>query len=129
MHHSIYHDALIKASSERIFEAITQPDHLINWWPLAASGKPKEGVIYNFNFTDEYDWYGEVSAVEKNKEFEISMTQSDEDWDGTKFRFEIEQVENGVNLKFSHIGRKTINHYFRRTSTAGQFCFWDLKIT
>lgn len=116
MSYSIYHDLEIKGSIEKIFESITKPEHLINWWPLKCSGIPKENEEYNFYFTPEYDWYGKVVQLENNKSFHISMTSSDADWDPTTFGFDLMQKKEQVLVKFSHIGWPECNDHFRRSS-------------
>jgi uncharacterized protein YndB with AHSA1/START domain len=117
--HAIYHDLTISTSAENVFEAITQPDHLGNWWPKKCSGKPKIGEIYNFYFTPEYDWYGQVVKCVHNKAFHIKMTKSDPDWDLTSFGFDLEDVEDLVKVKFWHKGWPECNAHFRRSS----FCW------
>ena len=102
--HAIYHNLLIKASAIEVFDAISLPKHLNNWWPLQSSGEPKVGAKYNLNFTDEYDWYGEVSECEINRSFFIKMTDSNADWNPTTFGFTLEEQEGGIYLRFSHTG-------------------------
>lgn len=116
---SIYHNLLIKAESETLFAAITIPKHLNNWWPLRSSGEPKLGTIYNFNFTDAYNWYGEVVECEQNRSFFIKMTDADEDWNPTTFGFTLEEKENGTYLRFSHIGWPKDNDHLKHSS----FCW------
>ena len=90
MPHTIYHDFRIRASVRETFEAITEPKHLVNWWPLRCSGVPEVGNEYNFFFAPEYDWYGKVVQLENNRSFHIKMTVSDPDWDPTTFGFDLE---------------------------------------
>jgi len=35
---SIYHDLKIESSIERVYDAISNPEHLVNWWPLKCYG-------------------------------------------------------------------------------------------
>jgi uncharacterized protein YndB with AHSA1/START domain len=116
MTYSIHHDLLIKAPIHKIFEAITEPEHLINWWPLKCEGIPKENEDYNFFFASEYNWYGKVIKLEKNKSFYIKMTKSDADWDPTSFGFDLEQQKGDVLIKFWHVGWPECNAHFRRSS-------------
>lgn len=116
MSYSIYHDLEIKGPIEKVFESITQPEHLINWWPLRCSGGPKENETYNFYFTPEYDWYGKVVQLENNKSFHISMTRSDADWDPTTFGFDLNPSENKVLVRFFHVEWPECNDHFRRSS-------------
>ncbi|TPN83488.1 SRPBCC domain-containing protein [Aquimarina algicola] len=119
MSHSIYHDLLINTPIKEIYDAITEPKHLVNWWPLRCEGKPKEGEIYNFFFAPEYDWYGKVIKAEKEKSFHIKMIKSDADWDATSFGFELEQNDSNVLVNFWHVGWPECNAHYRRSS----FCW------
>lgn len=125
--HSIYHDFTIKASVDKVYDAITLPIHLNNWWPLKSSGIPEVGEIYNFNFTSEYDWFGKVITCVKNKSFQIEMTKSDENWNETRFGFELEQVDSTTKIKFTHINWKSCNSEFRQSSYCWAILLSGLK--
>jgi len=76
--HSIYHDLEIESSAEKAYNAVSQPQHLTNWWPLKCSGKPEVGEEYNFYFGPDYDWYAKVIKAEEGKSFHVKMTNSDD---------------------------------------------------
>ena len=113
---AIYHDLFIKVSMLTVFEAITEPNQLNNWWTFKCSGKPEVGAEYNFYFAPGYDWKGKVIKCEAEQAFHIKMIKSDPDWDSTSFGFDLQEVNNGVQLKFWHIGWPECNHPFRRSS-------------
>ena len=113
---SIYHDLLINASERDVFDAISLPEHLNNWWTLKCSGKPEKGAEYNFYFAEEYDWYGVVANCEADQSFYIKIPKADADWDPTSFGFDLEEVEGGVQLRFWHKDWPACNHHFRRSS-------------
>ena len=113
---AIYHDLFIQASLKDVFEAVTEPNLLNNWWTLNCSGKPELGTQYNFYFAPEYDWYGKVIKCETNQAFHIKMTKSDQDWNSTSFGFDLQKVNGGIQLNFWHIGWPACNHPFRRSS-------------
>mgnify|MGYP000038193628 FL=1 len=117
--YEIYHDLIINASLTKVFEAITKPNHLIKWWPLKCVGKPEIGGEYNFYFTPEYDWFGEVIEYLHNKAFYIKMIKSNSDWNSTTFGFDIDEINGNVQLKFWHIGWQRCNADYRRSS----FCW------
>ncbi|WP_242085357.1 SRPBCC family protein [Aestuariivivens sediminis] len=119
MSHSIYHNLLIKTSPEVVFDAVSQPRHLDNWWTLKSSGTPQVDETYNLNFTDEYDWYCKVSQLELNTSIHFKMTQSDSDWNPTTFGFDLEEREEGTYLRFSHINWEDTNEHFKVAS----FCW------
>ena len=127
MSFTIFHDVYIKCKREKLYEAITEAEHLINWWPLTATSNVEMNGVYNFYFSDKYNWFGKVTAIKKYHSISIEMTESDEDWDGTYLSYILEEKENGINLKFSHSGWKFINHHFRRTSWCWAVLLLGLK--
>lgn len=118
-HFDIYHDLVISASASKVFEAVSQPEHLLNWWPLKCSGTPAPGETINFYFGPDYNWFGEVTGYAANKAFHIKMTVSDSDWDSTSFGFDLEERDGKVLLKFWHKGWPAFNAHYRRSS----FCW------
>lgn len=114
--YSIYHNLIIKTSVKEVFDAISLPEHLNNWWPLHSSGKPEMDCMYNLNFTDQYNWYGKVVECEPNKTFFIKMTESDVDWNPTTFGFRLEERENHTYVRFSHTGWPKENDHFKFSS-------------
>ncbi|RZN82191.1 MAG: SRPBCC domain-containing protein [Winogradskyella sp.] len=119
MENKILFDLYINASKEKVFDAFSLPKHLDNWWTLKSSGKPEFGSEYNLNFTDEYDWYAQVSKVKQNEFFFLKMINSSPDWNPTTFGVELEEMDNGTLLKFSHTDWQNNNHEFRHSS----FCW------
>ena len=120
---NIYHDFVINAPIEKIFNAISQPDHLNKWWTNRCTGTPELREKYNFYFTEEYDWYGKVITCQPNQAFHVKMIKADEDWNPTSFGFNLEQLEEGVQVRFWHIDWPECNHHFRQSS----FC-WALLL-
>ena len=92
MSHTIYFNFVINTSKQKVYEAISKPEHLENWWPLKCKGIPAIGEVYNFNFTDTYDWYAQVKDCDAPNRIHYKMTKSDKDWDPTSFGFEVMYV-------------------------------------
>tara|TARA_R110000868_G_scaffold53370_3_gene167641 strand:+ start:671 stop:1099 length:429 start_codon:yes stop_codon:yes gene_type:complete len=119
MSYNIYHNLIIKASPKEVFDAVSQPNHLDNWWTLKSSGKPELNAEYNLNFTDQYNWFCKVSKIKVNESIHFKMTKSDSDWNPTTFGFDLEAKENGAYLKFSHENWPANNDHFKHSS----FCW------
>ena len=98
---------------------MSQPNHLNNWWTLKSLGKPELGAEYNLNFTDDHNWFCEVSKVIPNESFHLKMTKSDKDWNPTTFGFDIDEKGNGTYLKFSHVNWPENNDHHKHSS----FCW------
>ena len=124
---NIYHYLHIEKDQESVFDALTQPQHLNNWWPLKSTGKPKIGSEYNFYFGDEYDWYAEVIRCVPNESFHVKMTQSDEDWASTSFGFDLKGNKNGANITFQHINWSSCNIHFKTASYCWAILLKELK--
>ena len=119
----IYHNFTIAATAEEVFNAITLPKHLIQWWPLQCNGVPKKNEVYNFFFSPEYNWYGKVLHLEKNKAFYIQMTAADTDWTPTSFGFDLHPKNDKVHIEFWHKNWQECNAHFKTSS----FC-WALLL-
>ncbi len=119
MSYNIYHNLLIIASPKEVFDAVSQPKHLDNWWTLKSSGKPELNATYNLNFTDDYNWFCKVLKVENNESFYLKMTKSDDDWYSTSFGFDLEKKDGGTLVKFSHVNWQKDNDHFKHSS----FCW------
>lgn len=123
----IYHELEIKVSIEKVFEAVSDPKGLINWWPLTCNGIPKLNQTYNFYFSDKFNWFGKVVGLNQNKTFYVSMTKSDSDWNGTTFGFDLNEDGNTVQVTFSHKGWPKCNEHFKRSSLCWEQLLNGLK--
>lgn len=119
MGYSIYHNLDIKADKTKVYEAISDPNQLVNWWPLKCSGIPKEEAVYNFNFSDTYNWYARVERCKDGEYIHYKMTKSDDDWSPTTFGFDLKELKNGTIVNFSHINWPKCNAEFKQSS----FCW------
>lgn len=119
MSHSIYFNFIINASKQRVYNAVSEPGQLEKWWPLKCSGIPKEGEVYNFNFTDDYDWYAKVVSCKRDDHINYKLTKSDNNWDSTTFGFLLKEKENGTCLNFFHKDWPECNNHFKHSS----FCW------
>lgn len=113
MSYSIYYNLFIKVPPKTVFDAVSLPKHLDNWWPLRSSGKPKLGESYNLNFTDKYDWYCKISVCKPHESIHFKMTKSDEDWDSTTFGFDLEAKDDKTYVRFFHKDWPQQNDHFK----------------
>ena len=102
--YDILHDLQIDATPDKIFNAVSQSQHLNNWWTKECDGIPKVGEEYRLYFSPEYDWKAEVSICIPAKHFELQMTDSDEDWNPTHFGFELKPHKRGTLVSHYHKG-------------------------
>jgi uncharacterized protein YndB with AHSA1/START domain len=112
-HHSIFHDFPINAPPSRVFAAVSTPAGLDRWWTLRSAGQAVEGAEYELGFGPEYDWRATVSRCETDRTFELTMGRSDQDWQGTRVRFALEQTPTGTQVRFAHTGWPASNAHYR----------------
>ena len=109
----IYHDFPIRASLERVYEAVSTPRGLDSWWTRRSSGQPEEGAEFELWFGPEYDWRARVTRVVSPSEFELQMTKADSDWLGTRVGFRLDGLVDTTQVRFYHTGWPTPNEHWR----------------
>lgn len=110
---SIHHNFFINASINQVYEAISQPDELRQWWTLATDGKPEKGAVYTLDFGPEYMWEAVVERMDPNKLFELRMTKADADWTGTIVGFLLNRKGQYSQVEFYHTGWKEMNEHYK----------------
>jgi uncharacterized protein YndB with AHSA1/START domain len=107
----------IGAPIERVYDAITTPAGLDEWWTLRSSGEPREGAEYTLYFGPEYDWRARVTRATASSEFELEFTRADDDWRGTRLGFRLQPRDaGGTWLEFRHTGWPEANDHYRISS-------------
>ncbi len=109
----IYHDFYIGVPAERVFQALSNPAGLEQWWTKRSSGEMKEGGIYELWFGPEYDWRGRVTRWIPNSDFELELFQADKDWNGTRVGFHMEEHNGSTTVRFHHTGWLEMNEHYR----------------
>lgn len=123
----IFHDFPIKASSDRVFRAVSTPTGLAAWWTNRSSGDPALGAEYHLWFSPEYDWRALVSKYVPDTEFELEVTKSDKDWQGTRVAFVLDEKDGVTQVRFSHTGWPEANDHYRGSSFCWALCLRLLK--
>jgi len=98
---------------ERVFESVSSPAMLDQWWTKSAAGSPRLGEEYELAFGPGYDWRARVTQCEPPTSFELEMTKADADWMGTRLTIQLSKVAGGTNVAFSHSGWPNANQHYR----------------
>ncbi len=112
----ILHQFPIKASAQRVFQAMATPAGLDTWWTKRSAGQPAEGAEYEFWFAPEYDWRGIVTRCAAEQELEWKITRADADWEGTRVGFRLRETNGVTTVNFYHCGWAEANEHFRISS-------------
>lgn len=112
----ILQDFPVKTPPARVFEAISTPRGLDQWWTKSCSGTPKPGATYQLGFGPEYQWRATVTRCEPASAFELTLQQADSDWTGSRVGFELAPTPSGTQVRFYHRGWPEANEHFRISS-------------
>ena len=115
----ILYDFPINAAPKRVFDAISRPEGLDQWWTEQASGVPEIGTEYELGFGPPDDWLAVVTKCQSPTVFELEMTKSDTDWNGTRVGFFLTGKEGTTAVRFYHTGWPAENEHFRPSA----FCW------
>lgn len=118
----IHHNFVVKAASNRVFEALTTPQGLDSWWTLQSSGVPEIGNLYTFYFGPEFDWRAEVVHMVSDKKLTWKMVKTMDDWKDTQVGFELTEKDRNTQVHFFHLGWAQANEHFGITT----FCWGQL---
>lgn len=115
----VLHDFPINAKAPKVFEAVSTPEGLDSWWTLKCAGEPTLAVEYSLYFGPEFDWRAVVTRYTSNVEFELRMTKSMPDWQGTRVGFFLKEENAITHVCFHHLGWPAASDHFRTSS----FCW------
>ncbi len=109
----ILQDFIIKESLSRVFEIIVSPAGMDQWWTKRCSGELKVGGVYQLWFGAAYDWRGMVTKLSPPSDFELEISQADNDWNGTRVGFHLEPRNESTTVRFYHTGWPEANEHYR----------------
>lgn len=109
----IYHHFPVNGSVERVYDAISTPMGINIWWSRNAKGVAAPGNIYELDFGPGYIWQAQVSRCLPPFEFELTLTDADPEWVGTKIGFLLADKDDATQVSFYHSGWTEIGEHFR----------------
>lgn len=115
----ILQDFPIQVRPQRVFEAISTPALIDQWWTLRSSGRPSVGAAYELDFGPPYVWRAVVTQCVPATAFEWRLTEADADWTGTRVGFDLAPIGSGgsaTQVRFHHHGWPAANDHYRTSS-------------
>ncbi len=107
----IRHNVVIKATPEKIYQAITMQEGLANWWAKQTTAKPDVGFVNTFTF-GTFRNEMKVILLNPNKKVEWKCINSIEEWMDTNISFDLEEKEGRTLLRFTHSGWRAVTDTF-----------------
>jgi uncharacterized protein YndB with AHSA1/START domain len=109
----ILHDFPIAVPAARVFDSVSSPAGLDQWWTKTSRGEPRAGAGYELGFGAGFDWRASVTRYVAEREFELTMTSADADWNGTRVSFALEEKDGTTQVRFRHTGWPEANEHYR----------------
>jgi len=109
----ILYDFPINAPVATVYQAISTPAGLDQWWTKTSRGEPRLGAVYELGFGPGYDWQASITQCQAGSRFELTLTRADADWTRTRVGFELSATGTGTQLQFYHRDWPTANEHYR----------------
>jgi uncharacterized protein YndB with AHSA1/START domain len=102
----LLHEITIKASPERVYEAIVNQQHLRRWWTPDSQAEPKADSVAVFGFFNHTVVFRmRIDELVAGRRVAWSCLGDRAEWGGTKLSFEVAAVADGATrLRFTHAG-------------------------
>ena len=98
----IWHEIMIKASPNEVYQALTDVKKLAHWWTTDTRGESKTGKELEFCF-DEFCQPIEVTTLKANKLVQWHVPNRGlPDWADTEIEFKISREDGQTLLQFRH---------------------------
>ncbi|MBP8156903.1 MAG: SRPBCC domain-containing protein [Flavobacterium sp.] len=104
---NIIHRIGIKASLQKVYEALSTTEGISNWWTQDTSGTSQTGKTITVRFqTLEGKELGNMNMVvktlEPNKKIHWKFTAGPEEWINTEVTFDLHEEEEYTIVLFAH---------------------------
>jgi len=102
---NIVEEITIEATPQRVWEAITEQDEIVQWWAYEARVKPVVGSLAEFSFRQgALVMQFEVAELVQNKKIRWISRQGVPQWSGTSVTWQLTPTQNGTQLVFMMMG-------------------------
>lgn len=103
----ILHELSIKAPIGKVYQAITEPKGLANWWTRHVQGEARSNSIMQFSFDHGQTVFRmKILRLIPNKAIVWHCVGGQPEWEDTQIYFELEPNRDGTIVHFAHRGWK-----------------------
>ena len=113
---SIFHQIIIQAEKQVIFDAITTQKGLSSWWIKDCEALPEKGHVNTFKVEGYPLNKMKITRFKANDKLTWKCIGGDKDWIGTKISFIIKEGNSGNILQFKHSKWKKKKGFFATCS-------------
>ncbi len=125
---AIVKEITIKATTKRIFSALTQQDEIVRWWADEAQVRPEVGSLGNFSFRRAaFALQFEVTELDQDKQVRWISRQGPPQWMGTSVTWQLTPMQDETLLVFKHDGFTQIDRAYEETRMNWEYFLGSLK--
>jgi uncharacterized protein YndB with AHSA1/START domain len=125
---SIVEERIVAATPERVFNALTKQEEIVQWWSDEAQVKPEIGSIGEFRFRPPAGVLQfEVAELNNGENVRWISRQGPPQWAGTSVTWQLAPVPNGTRVTFTHDGFANIDAAYEQTRRNWQYFLNSLK--
>lgn len=109
---AIRHNVVIKATPEKIYEAIATQEGLSGWWAKQTIARPEVGFVNVFTF-GAFRNDMKITLLSPGEKVEWLCTRSIDEWMDTRVSFTLEEKDGGRTLlRFAHSEWRAVTDTF-----------------
>jgi uncharacterized protein YndB with AHSA1/START domain len=127
----ILHRVGIKASPDKVYQALATPEGLASWWTRDTTGDRKIGGHLTFRFFADGKELGafgmKILDLDPAARVAWQVATGPEEWVGSKIHFELKQAGDFTIVLFRHEGWKEPVEFMYHCSTKWAVFLMSLK--
>jgi uncharacterized protein YndB with AHSA1/START domain len=125
---AIVKELTIEAAPQRVWGALTQPEEITHWWASEAQVKPEVGSLGEFRFRPPAGALQfEVAELDQNEKVRWISRKGPPQWAGTSVTWQLEPVQSGTKLVFTHDGFAQVDEVYEQTRGNWRYFLDSLK--
>ncbi|WP_261555083.1 SRPBCC family protein [Frankia tisae] len=121
----ILHRVGIKATPEKVYEALTTVDGLAGWWTSDTTGDGDSTLIFRFGEVGGFDM--KVLDRQPGKRVRWEVIDGPAEWIGTRVSFDLTQDGEWTIVLFAHTGWREPVEFMNHCSTKWAIFLMSLK--
>jgi uncharacterized protein YndB with AHSA1/START domain len=124
---NIVHRVGVKASTEKVFNALTEEKGLAGWWSKNVTASPVVGTVDKFRFGDH--GFNDMKVIElvPRKHVRWQCVDGAPEWIGTELTFDLKQDAGSTVVLFAQRGWKEQVEFMHYCSTKWATYLLSLK--
>lgn len=125
---AIVEELTIAATPQRVWDALTQQDEIVQWWADKAHVKPEIGSLGEFRFRPPAGILQfEVAELDHDQKVRWISRQGPPHWAGTSVTWNLTPVPNGTQVVFTHEGFAQVDAAYEQTKGNWEHFLASLK--